>query len=253
MDGLTHYTRSLPAVVNILNEGFVWVPNRRNLMPKLVAGSDFSKREPQQFGMISFTDWSPPAPLRHRKEFGDFGIVVSGEWARARKPLQGFHPENVEPALRAQRVIYVEEGPVLDALQWLYTTALDHLSIDYTDDRFAWLSATSPVINKAMAGVEGEALWANLLTLYEYLEDGEHAFQSEWRIVHLVPFFGYPPSTPEIIATVSPSKGWGKVTGLRKLQPPDEAITGFVCPRQEETALRQALPSQFSARPMVLI
>src|SRR5450755_1791338 len=80
MDGLTHYTRTLEAVVGILNNGFAWVPNRRNLMSALVAGHDFSKREPQEFGMISFTDWSPPAPPRHRKEFGDFGIVVSREW-----------------------------------------------------------------------------------------------------------------------------------------------------------------------------
>jgi hypothetical protein len=142
MDGLTHYTRALQCVVGILNNGFAWVPNRPNLMSKLVAGHDFSQRETQQFGMISFTDWSPPAPPRHREAFGDFGIVVSREWARARKPLRGVHPENVEPALRAQRVIYVEEGPFLDALRWLYTTALDHLSIDYNDDSFASLSAT---------------------------------------------------------------------------------------------------------------
>src|ERR1017187_9909160 len=122
MDGLTHYTRALQCVVGILNNGFAWVPNRPNLMSKLVAGHDFSQREPQQFGMISFTAWSPPAPPRHREAFGDFGIVVSREWA--------------------QRVFYVEEGPFLDALRWLYTTALDHLSIDYNDDSFASLSAT---------------------------------------------------------------------------------------------------------------
>jgi hypothetical protein len=178
--------------------------------------------------------------------------VVSRDWALAAKPLRGFHPDNVEPDLRAQRVIYVEEGPFLDTLRWLYTTTLNHLSLDGSADSFAWLSSTSSVMNKAMAGVEGQALWANLLTLYEYLEKGEHAFQSEWRIVHPLPFYGYP-STPEIIATVSPAKGWAHVTGLRALQPPDEAITGFVCPRQKETALRQALPPQFSERQIVFI
>jgi hypothetical protein len=254
VDGLTHYTSTLQGVVGILNDGFAWVPNRRNLMSTLVGGLDFSKREPQQFGMISFTDWSPPAPPRHREAFGDLGIVVSRDWALAAKPLRGFHPDNVGPdLLRAQRVIYVEEGPFLDALRFLYTTALNHLSLDGSADSFAWLSATSSVMNKAMAGVEGQALWANLLTLYEYLEKGEHAFQSEWRIVHPLPFFGYAASTPEIIATVSRATGWAQVTGLRALQPPDEAITGFVCPRQKETALRQALPPQFSERQIVLI
>lgn len=253
MDGLTHYTHTLKGVTGILNNGFAWVPNRRNLMSNLVTGPDFSKREPQQFGMISFTDWTPPAPPRHREAFGNFGIVVSREWARARKPLRGFHPENVEPELRAQRVIYIEDGPCLDSLRWLYTTAFNHLNIDCKDDRFVWLLATSPVINKAMAGVEGEALWANLLTIYEYLEEGEHAYQAEWRIVHPLPSFGYPPTIAEIIAAVSPPRGWAKATDLRALKPPDEAIIGFVCPRQEETALRQALPPQFSEKPIALI
>jgi hypothetical protein len=108
-------------------------------------------------------------------------------------------------------------------------------------------------MSKVMAGIQGEALWSNLLTLYEFLAVGEDAYQSEWRIVQPLPFFGYPRSTLEIIATVSPTEGWGKVTGIRTLQPPDEAVTGFVCTRQDETALRQALPSQFSARPIVLI
>ena len=155
--------------------------------------------------------------------------------------------------MRAQRVIYVEEGPCLDALQWLYTTAFNRLNFDYEGDRFEWLSATSPAVNKAMAGVEGEVLWANLLMLYEYFEDGEHACQSEWRIVHPIPRFGYPPTIADIIATVSSPKGWAKVTDLSALRPPDEAIIGLICPRQEEAALRQALPPRFSERPMVLI
>jgi hypothetical protein len=253
MDAFTHYTRTLEAIVGILNNGFAWVPNRRNLMSELVPGQDFSTREPQEFGMISFTDWSPPAPPRHREAFGDFGIVVSREWARARKQTRGFDPENVQEELRAQRVIYVEEGPVLDALRWIYTTAHDHLSTEGLDNEFARLAATSPVMNKAMAAIEGEALWSSLLTLYEYLAVGENAYQSEWRIVQPLPFFGYARSTREIVAAVSPAKDWGKVTGIRTLLPPDEAVIGFVCPRREESALREALPPQYSARPIVLI
>jgi hypothetical protein len=253
MDCLTHYTRTLQGVVGILKNGFAWMKNRRDLMPQLVPGRDFSKREPQEFGMISFTDWTPPAPARHREAFGDFGIVVSRDWARSKKPLRGFHPENVTPELRAQRVIYVEDGPFMDALQKLYTTVFEGLSIDREGDSFAWLSATSPAINKAMAGVEGMTLWANLLTLYEYLEKGEHAYQSEWRIVHAIPVFGYPPTKEATIAAVSPPKGWAAVTDLKSLKPPDEAILSFVCTPQEEGALRGALPRQFSSRPIVLI
>jgi hypothetical protein len=253
MDGLTHYTGSLQAIVGILSNGFAWVPNRRNLMSKLVPGLDFSKREPQQFGMISFTDWTPPVPKRHRERFGDYGIMVSLEWARAEKQLRGFHPENVKEELRAQRVIYLEDGPCLDALRWLYMKAFEDLHIDREQDNSGWLSAVSPVINKAMAKAEGHALWASLLTLYEFLEDGEHAFQSEWRIVHPLPAFGYSQTTREVIAAVSPPQGWAKVTDFRVLTPPEEAITAFVCPRKEEPTLRRALPSQLSDRPIVLV
>jgi hypothetical protein len=150
--------------------------------------------------------------------------------------------------LRAQRVIYIEEGPVLDALRRLYTTAHGHLTFAHKDDSFAQMAVTSPVTSKVIAGIEGEAVWSNLLTLYEYLAVGENAYQSEWRIVQPLPFFGYAQTTQEIIASVSPAEGWGKVTGIRTLRPPDDVITGFVCKRRDETALRQALPSQFSKR-----
>lgn len=56
---LTHYTDRIEALVGILTNGFAWVPNRRDLMPILVPEHDFSRREPQQFGMISFTDLEP--------------------------------------------------------------------------------------------------------------------------------------------------------------------------------------------------
>src|SRR5260370_6758037 len=106
MYGLTHYTGSIEAVVNILSNGFAWVPNKRNLVRNLLPAHDFAEREPQEFGMISFTDQDLPA-LDHLRKFGEFGIVVSHEWARSQM---------------AQRVLYVsEEGPVAIALQWLFT------------------------------------------------------------------------------------------------------------------------------------
>jgi hypothetical protein len=253
MDSLTHYTRSLQGIVGILNNGLAWIPNRRNLMSKLVCGPDFSKREPQQFGMISFIDWPPPATERHRGAFGDFGIVVSREWAQAPKPLRGFELDNVKPELRAQRVMYLEDGPFFDALRRVYQAAFDHQSINWEDSSLAGFFATSPVINKAMAGVEGYEVLANLLTLYEYLEDGEHAFQSEWRIVHPLPMFGYPGTTAEIVEAVSLSQGWAEVTDSRSLTLPVEAIIGFVCPVKEEAALRRAVPPQFSERPIVVV
>jgi hypothetical protein len=222
-------------------------------MPKLVPDGEFSEREPQEFGMISFTDWSPPAPPKHREQFGDFGIVVSREWAQAKKKVRGFASENIEEDLRAQRVIYIEEGPVLDALRWLYTTAHNHLNSQSKDDALTRIAPTSVILSKVMARIEGEDLWSNLLTIYEYLALGENAYQSEWRIVNHLPVYGYAPSISELIKAVSPPEGWAKVTGLRTLRAPDAAINGFVCPRQAEASLREAMPPQFSTKQIVLV
>ena len=234
MHGLTHYTSCVEAVENILVNGFAWVPNQRKLIRQLVPGRDFSGREPQQFGMISFTDRDAPAPLTHRKCFGQFGIVVSVEWARSQM---------------AQRVLYVqEEGPVLEALCWLFTTGYEQLKagIQYPSDAAAQMAFT----NRAMAEVEGGFLWSKLLTLYEYLEPEKNAYQSEWRIVQPLPVYGYPSSTPEIIRAVSPPQNWAKFT--RVLRAPDDAIIGFVCPHQHEEALIRALPASFSSKPIQL-
>ena len=244
MDGLTHYTDKIDSLLGILKNGFAWVPNRRNLMPALVPHADFSQREPQQFGMISFTDWPPPAPLQHRQTFGDYGIIISREWALAEKPLRGFHPENVRPALRAQRVLYIDDGPLVEALRWLFTTAFERT---FAADSYDVLSATNPMVNRAMAGLEDKMLWANLLTLYEYFEPGSHAFQREWRIVHPIPRFGYPPKA-EIIKSVTTSEGWSKVTDSSSLRPPADAIVGFVCPSDQVQRLRSELPAHHSSK-----
>src|SRR6185312_16460838 len=112
---LTHYTRTIEAVANILTHGFAWVPNKRKLIQKFVPHHNFSGREPQQlFGMISFTDSEPPAPPKDLEEFGQFGIVVSSQWAQLH---------------RAQRVLYVcEEGPVVDAFRGLFENGYEQLS-----------------------------------------------------------------------------------------------------------------------------
>jgi hypothetical protein len=98
-----------------------------------------------------------------------------------------------------------------------------------------------------MAGVQGGLLWSNLLTLYEYMEPAHHADQSEWRIVHPHPLYGYP-SKKEIIQRVSPPTGWAK--HLNILRAPDDAVICFVCPRQHEQSFMHALPSSFSSKPI---
>jgi hypothetical protein len=225
---LTHYTKCIKALLNILTSGFAWVANRRNLMPLLVPEHDFSRREPQQFGMISFTELTPEHADRHRLEFGRFGVVVSGEWASAN---------------RAERVVYVESvGPALDAWRSVFAMGYRDATarIRYPDDA-AWLMSFE---NKAMAGaVAGSALWAALLQLYEYMESAEHADQREWRIVHPYPYYSISASKDEAIRQVSPPQGWAHLNVLRLL-PRD--VKKLVCPRSEYQSVRNALPDGFA-------
>src|SRR6202521_5535593 len=190
-------------------------------MPLLVPGHDFSKREPREFGMISFTDRSPLAAEKHRDKFGKFGIVVSQQWARTDKQVCGF--QDIKGAWGAQRAIYLpEEGAVLDALRWLYTTAHDSVKDTgcYRDNDCAQLTPTNAITNKAMAGIESQLLSSNLLTLYEYLEPEKNARQSQWRIVQPLPLYV---SKAKILGGISHPENWAK--HINFLRPPDEAIT----------------------------
>jgi hypothetical protein len=234
MSRLTHYTRTREAVANILRHGFAWVPNKRRLIQKLVPHHDYSEREPQQFGMISFTDADVPSPRKHRETFGQFGIVVSPKWARLH---------------RAQRVLYIaEDGPLFESFRSLFDSGYEqlHRGIRFPGDGAARMAFT----NKNMASVQGGSLWSNLLTLYEYMEPVENAYQSEWRIVNPMPLYGYAHTTAEVIQEVSPPRNWAQHVSVLKFS--GDAILGFVCPRGEETALNQVLPSAFQSKPLHL-
>ena len=225
---LTHYTDSIEALEGILANGFAWVPNRRDLMPFLVPEHDFSRREPQQFGMISFTELEPEYTSSHTEDFGPFGVVVSEEWARAN---------------RAERVIYVQnEGPAYEAWRSLFTVGYRDLRsrIKYPDDA-GWLMSFE---NKAAAGaVAGAAIWATLLQLYEYMESADFSCECEWRIVHPDPYYSLSQSKNEVIRQVSPPQGWAQ--RLNVLPVSRRNVEGFVCPRNEYDRLLDSLPDGY--------
>lgn len=121
---LTHYTNRISAIPKILSNGFAWVPNRRHLIHLLVPDHDFSKREPQQFGMVSFTELAPKEANKHCEVFGNYGITVSEAWARSQK---------------TQKVMYIDKtGPVFDALAAIFQVGYKDLTakIRFPDD--AW-------------------------------------------------------------------------------------------------------------------
>ena len=148
---LTHYTNDISAILGILSNGFAWVPNKRRLIHLLVPDHDFSEREPQQFGMVSFTELAPKEAKKHYEMFGNYGITVSEAWARSHK---------------VQKVVYIDKtGPVIDALAAIFQIGYKDLTakIRFPDDA-GWEIAYT---NKVMGGVVGSSLWVNSLQLYD--------------------------------------------------------------------------------------
>ena len=132
----------IETVHGILNNGFAWMPNKRGLIANFLPFHDFKEREPQQFGMISFTDLPPEAAHGPRSTFGNYGIVISQEWASS---------NNI------QKVIYVDSnGPIFEALRWLFKYAYDDL-VKRSLNREGEVSQMA-FTNKARAGVAGGIL-----------------------------------------------------------------------------------------------
>jgi len=225
---LTHYTRSPDAVANILTHGFAWIPNRRKLANLLIPQHDYSRREPQQFGMISFTELEPAYAQAHCDMFGHYGIVVAEPWAAQHG---------------AQRVIYIDEnGPVTAALKVLFQLGYADMTrrIEYPDDA-GWVMAYE---NKNAAGaIAGSSLWAHLLQLWEYLEPASSASQREWRIVNPDPLYSLSENKAEAIAHVSPPQNWAKFTNVLPI--PRSAVTSLVCRAKDVDALQSRLPSGY--------
>lgn len=225
---LTHYTRTAEAVANILTHGFAWFPNRRRLAHLLVPWHDFSKREPQQYGMISFTENEPTHAKAHCEEFGYLGIVVSDKWAIEKN---------------ARRVIYVDEdGPTTEAWRNLFAIGYRdvHCRIKYPDDG-GWLMAYE---NKAVASsIAGSVLWANLLQIWEYMEPASVARQREWRIVNPLPLYSLSESKTEAIHQVSPPQNWAKFTNVVPI--PQNAVEALICPQCLVPELMSALPEGY--------
>lgn len=227
---LTHYTSTTEAVANILTHGFAWFPNRRRLTHLLMPQHNFSKREPQQFGMISFTENEPPNAKTHYKEFGFFGIVVSDKWANEKS---------------AQRVIYVDEGgPATEAWRKLFAIGYEdvHNRIKYPEDG-GWLMAYENKV--AASAIAGSALWASSLQIWEYMEPASVAWQREWRIVNPVPLYSLNEKKAEAIQQVSPPQNWAKFTNVVPI--PRSEVEALTCPTNLVPKLMSILPENYKS------
>src|ERR1044071_2339849 len=167
---LVHYTDSAETIASICENGFLLVPNKRHLINALLGEELFAEadREPQEFGMVSFTQLPITQAELHRERFGAFGIVVSWDWANANE---------------IQRVIYVDEsGQVAATFAWLFRLAKQEIerAVGGKPSRMA-------LANKVFAMTTGSTMYSRLLTLYEYMEPERNSPQVEWRIVNKVP------------------------------------------------------------------
>lgn len=231
---LTHYTKKIDGMLSILSHGFAWVANRRNIVDVLIPHHDYSRREPQQFGMISFTDIAPQEACAHSSTFGRYGVVVSDEWAKRQN---------------AQRVIYVDnDGPVAEALRAIFEIGYRDCEarIRFPEDA-GWTMAFE---NKNVAhAVVGAPLWANLLQLYEYMESSQFSREREWRIAQPDPLYGLADKrTEEVIDNVSPPQGWAKFVNVLGITPAD--VAAFVCPESECHTFQCAIPAAYGHVPV---
>lgn len=227
---LVHYTNSEEVVRSICDLGFLLVPNRRHLIKKFLPNEDFTAREPQEFGMVSFTELPADRTNEHREQFGSFGIAVKWEWALRND---------------AQRVIYVtEDGPVFETLQWLFELGRQEVHRCYPSNS----RPTMLLQNKAVAGGYGAQLYHSLLTLYEYMEPEQNSSQVEWRIVNKIPDYTTDSSQPDRIERLlSAATTWR--FGCVPISPSD--IEMFVCPADRIGSLRELLPEPFRDIPIL--
>lgn len=229
---LTHFTNSVENVTNILEWGFGWQRNDRQVIALMLPNVDFSEREPESFGQICFTENRCEIDRDGTKFFGRFGIQVSESWSERHN---------------AQPVMYIaDHGPVTESLRFLFTQTYQKAEAEqrYPDDaaRQMW------EISSVMAGIGGQELYAHLLRIYQFMEPARHSNESEWRIVNPNPDWGIARSTEEAIKEVSPPLGWAKHTRVLKLEIPDvEAIS---CPHADRTELENSLPETFRSVPI---
>jgi hypothetical protein len=228
----THFTNSKKSLLNILDHGFAWMRNDRVVIELLLPNVDFSKREPQSFGQVCFTENTFESNRDHTKFFGSYGIQVSSDWAGKNK---------------IQPVVYIpENGPILDSLRFLFDQTYQKSEAEelYPKD----LARQQWMVSAAMASVTGKPLYSALLNLYQYMEPAQHSAEHEWRIVNPNPDWGISNSTEKAIKNVSPPQGWATVVHVVPIEPDD--IVAIFCRKQDAESLSTSLQNEFRQIPI---
>ncbi|OGT71084.1 MAG: hypothetical protein A3I78_07645 [Gammaproteobacteria bacterium RIFCSPLOWO2_02_FULL_56_15] len=231
---LIHFTKSINDIGKILENGFLFVPNRRNLFEKFMGENwvpkgwttAVTRPEPQYFGMVSFAQVADHEVGEFQSQFGKFGIAVKWEWA-ARNGID--------------RVIYIHDsGNVFSAFQSLFKNALkdyiDH--VPYPDDGFYQMGLE----NKKIAGhIPSGRNYSNLLTIYEYMEPSENGHQMEWRLVNYMPDYSF---TTDKTSNINTALNLAK-SNLGNVRVDRQDIAFICCPWFKILQLWFSLPNAF--------
>jgi len=224
---LVHYTKSPEVVASILENGFLLVPNRRELIERFLGSEDFKGREPQEFGMVSFTELQKERARHHREIFGDFGVVVTWEWA--------VHH-------RAQRVLYVGDGPVFRAFKWLFEFGKQEI-LRHDPEASKGMSLT----NRAVAMMYNQ-MYGHLLTIYEYMQPERDSSQVEWRIANPIPHYHNRYSDRDLMMRELVRLAKSKMCTLQ-VEPGH--VEMLLCPAGDARRLKAAIPAAFRGVPII--
>ena len=232
---LLHYTNSLEVLLDILNEGFIFVPNKRNLMPLFLDNewppNPFYKGminlDPQEFGMVSFSQIGKHEIKYYSSKFGKFAIGVSWQWAAERG---------------VDRVIYIHDsGNIFNAFQYLFQKGIESLKTGLPDEEDGFFHVA--IENERIAAlVPGGDLYQNLLRIYEYMEPEENANQREWRITSAIPDYSF---TGEKSVDISRAKREAWKIGKKSLSLSENDIKFLLVPWTYLPKLYWKIPKKF--------
>lgn len=219
---LIHFTRE-EGLIGILHNGFALMPCDRLLLDDLFGGERPFKGDPQNFGMVCFTDapFNKAGPVRKK---GDYGIAVKFAWAEQHG---------------VRKVRYISR---LYAwfMRFRFRKEMEHLSqqIDFPKDEGLKLAYK----NKEFAAFMGAPGYGAALDDYEFMQTVRDKKQREWRITQPLPFDNSMPGE------IPSPEGWGFLY-FKKLEASD--IEFLMCPTGKTKYILDKVPEQFRSLKIV--
>jgi hypothetical protein len=171
---LTHYTSSADAVASILRLGFFFSFRPTGTFELLYRAAGVDALEPDDKGMVCFTELSVQDAAEHRSNFGSFGIALSKYWLVG----QG-----------ARQVVYIKEDSLY--FQAFVDRIRDHAPReafgyrvnDQEAPMFVKMLRQRSLASKAASSILGmDPVYLELLDDLLWVQVTSDQNQAEWRI-----------------------------------------------------------------------